>query len=72
MADSVGRKLAEARWRKGWSRRELVEAASNRITETAIRNIEKGWSQPLPQTIYILAEALDVDPKDYLSDEVAS
>lgn len=72
MTSSVGKHLAEARYRKGWSRRETVEATDNRISETALRNIEKGYSEPLPQTVYILAAALDLDPKQLFPEEVAS
>lgn len=72
MADSLGRTLAEARWKKGWSRRQVVEATDNRITQTALRNIEKGYSNPLPQTIYILAAALEIDPQQFFEDEAAS
>lgn len=72
MTDSVGKRLAHARYKKGWSRRQVVEAAENRISETALRNIEKGYSKPFPQTVHIVAAALDVDPSSILVEEVAS
>lgn len=72
MPDSIGTKIAQARYRKGWSRRQVVEASGNRLSETALRNIEKGTSTPFPQTVYIIAEALDLEASDLFSAEVAS
>lgn len=68
MPKTLGQRLAEARYRKGWSRRQLIEETGNRLSETALRNIEKGYSVPLPQTVYIICAALEEDPKSYVED----
>lgn len=72
MAETIGTRIAQARYRKGWSRRQVVEAAANRISETALRNIEKGYSEPFPQTVHILASALDVEPSSLFAEEGAA
>lgn len=71
MPETIGHRIARARYQKGWSRRQVIEAAGNRLSETALRNIEKGVSQPFPQTIYILAAALDFDPTEFSEEATA-
>lgn len=65
------KRLQQARWAKGWSRRQLAEATDNRVAESTIFKVEVGDVTPFPQTVYILAEALGLDPTDLL-EEVAS
>lgn len=64
------KRIAEARWKAGFSRRQLAERSG--ISETTIFNIERGVAEPLPQTIYVLAGALNLNPEDLLEPEEAA
>lgn len=71
------KRLQQARWRAGLSRQALSEATQGRVSTTTIFKVEdeKGNPDytPLPQTIYILAEALELDAdKELFSAEAAS
>ena len=73
LKSDTARRFREARWAAGLSRREVAEKTNGRLSEQTVVNVEKDGYSPLPQTVYILAEALGLDPKDFFSEtEVAS
>lgn len=74
LKEQARKRIAEARWRAGLSRKALATLTGGRVSAGTIRNLETGEnvSTHLPQTIYILAAALDLDPSELIAEEVAS
>lgn len=73
---TAAKQLREARWKAGLSRRQVSELTSPTVSEATIVNVEKSDEpgsdyKPLPQTIYILAAALGLDPDDLFERESA-
>ena len=56
----LGKRLMKARKEKGLSLRELADQVD--MSYNTIHRIERGIADPRATTIYLLAEALDVDP----------
>lgn len=74
LKDGARQAIKEARYTKGLSRREVWELTGKRVSVGTIRNIELGENVEthLPQSIYLLAEALGLEPNDLVEHEVAS
>lgn len=72
MKTDTAKRFREARWRLGLSRRQVAERANGRISEATIVNAETDGHTLLPQTVFILADALGLDASDFLDEEVAS
>ena len=68
----TAKRFREARWKAGLSRREVAAMTNGRLSEQTIVNVETDGHNPLPQTVYILAAALDLDPSGFFKKEVAS
>lgn len=69
MKTNTAKRFREARWQQGLSRRQVAERANGRISEATIVNAETDGHTLLPQTVYILAEALGIDPTEFFKDE---
>lgn len=63
------KRFREARWQAGLSRREVAERTKGRLSEQTIVNVETDGHTPLPTTVYILADALGLNPKDFFAEE---
>lgn len=66
LQSDAARRIREARWKQGLSRREVSERTTPTVSEATIVKVESSDKPgadytPLPQTIYILAAALDLD-----------
>lgn len=73
LQSGAAKRLQEARWRAGLSRKALAEKTGNRISEATIVKVERNGDadySPLPQTVYILADALGLDPADLFAEDV--
>lgn len=65
-AKEFGRRLFHARLRRQLTQQDLQEAAG--VSERAIRYLEHGQGTPSVLTIYKLADALGIAPKQLLPD----
>lgn len=74
LTPDAGRRLWEARERKGLTRAALEQLTSDngfKVSEATIFNIENGVSKaPYPRNIYALADALGVDSTSLFVAEV--
>lgn len=72
MKDGARETIQKARWKAGLSRRELSVLTNKRVSEETIRNVELGVvGGHRPQTLYILAQHLNLDPADLFESESA-
>jgi len=62
----VGKKIKEMRIKKGISQADLVGKMQGEIDPTNISRIEAGRTNPTVFTIFRIAEALEVNPKELL------
>ena len=62
----IGKRLKEARERKGLTQRELAKIVG--VTGSAITNYENEVSHPKEQIMYALIDALGVDPNFLFQD----
>lgn len=62
----VGKKIKEVRIQKGISQADLVGKMQGEIDPTNISRIEAGRTNPTVFTIFRIAEALEVNPKELL------
>jgi transcriptional regulator with XRE-family HTH domain len=62
----VGKRIKEVRESKGISQVELVGKMHGEIDPTNISRIESGRTNPTVFTIFRIAEALEMNPKDLL------
>ena len=74
LQSNAAKLIREARWKQGLSRREVSERTKPTVSEATIVKVENSDKpdsdyRPLPQTIYILAAALGLDPQDLLEQE---
>ena len=67
----VGKRIKEVRESKGISQVELVGKMSGEIDPTNISRIEAGRTNPTVYTLFRIAEALEVDPKELLDFEIS-
>jgi transcriptional regulator with XRE-family HTH domain len=65
MMDGFAGRLKRLRVRRGYSQCELAERAG--LTQGALSHLEQGRRNPTMQTIYRLADALDLPPGDLLN-----
>lgn len=67
-ASKIGGRVRAARIRRGWSQRELADAAG--LSRTTLVLLERGADHlPRAETIHRLASALRVDPEELLGPE---
>jgi len=66
-AITIGKRIAARREALGMNRAELGVAA--RVSEQCVRTVETGSSNPNVSTLIRMAEALNCDLADLLSDE---
>jgi len=64
-------RIREARWGKGWSQSKLADVSGLSLRTIATLEDDKAPS-PRGQTIFAVAEALDLDPLGLIDREVAS
>lgn len=64
---SVGNKIKELRQDKGLSQLDLVGKMDGNIDVTNISRIEKGRTNPTVYTLFRIALALEVHPKEFLN-----
>lgn len=62
----IGRRIKEMRESKGLSQVDVVGRMRGEIDPTNISRIESGRTNPTVLTLFRLAEALDVQPKELL------
>ena len=62
----VGKRIKEMRESKGISQLDLVGKMSGEIDPTNISRIEKGRTNPTVYTLFRIALALEVQPRDFL------
>ena len=67
----VGKRIKEVRESKGLSQVELVGKMQGEIDPTNISRIESGRTNPTVYTLFRIAEALEVNPKDLLDVETS-
>ena len=70
----IGKRIKEVRLSKGITQLELVirmEDSSGRIDETNISRIESGRTNPTVFTLFRIAEALEVNPKELLDFDIS-
>lgn len=63
---SIGNKIREIRQEKGLSQLDLVGRMDGNIDVTNISRIEKGRTNPTVYTLFRIALALEVQPRDFL------
>ncbi|MCQ4140420.1 helix-turn-helix transcriptional regulator [Chryseobacterium sp. EO14] len=61
----VGNKIKELRLEKGLSQIDLVARMEGNIDVTNISRIEKGRTNPTVYTLFRIADALEVHPKEF-------
>lgn len=66
----IGKRIKELRESQGLSQVDLVGKMSGEIDPTNISRIESGRTNPTVYTIFRIAEALDVPPKEILNIEM--
>ena len=62
----VGKKIKDVRLQKGISQADLVGKMQGEIDPTNISRIEAGRTNPTVFTIFRIAEALQINPKELL------
>lgn len=62
---SVGNKIKEIRLSKGFSQLDLVGKMEGNIDVTNISRIEQGRTNPTVYTLFRIADALEVHPKEF-------
>ncbi len=62
----IGEKLREVRTKRLLTQDELAEKAS--VSQSTIANIERNNAEPQFRTIRKLANALDIDPTEFLGE----
>lgn len=67
---SVGSKIKEIRLDKGLSQLDLVGRMDGNIDVTNISRIEKGRTNPTVYTLFRIALALEVHPKEFLDFQI--
>ncbi|MDP9958100.1 transcriptional regulator with XRE-family HTH domain [Epilithonimonas hungarica] len=67
---SVGSKIKEIRQNKGLSQLDLVGKMDGNIDVTNISRIEKGRTNPTVYTLFRIALALEVHPKEFLEIQI--
>ena len=67
---SVGNKIKETRQGKGLSQLDLVGKMEGNIDVTNISRIEQGRTNPTVYTLFRIAHALDVHPKEFFYIEI--
>ena len=67
---SVGNKIKELRQDKGLSQLDLVGKMDGNIDVTNISRIEKGRTNPTVYTLFRIALALEVHPKEFLDVQI--
>ena len=68
----VGKRIKEVRESKGLSQVELVGKMQGEIDPTNISRIESGRTNPTVYTLFRIAEALEVNPKELLDVETST
>lgn len=63
---SIGNKIKEIRQEKGLSQLDVVGRMDGNIDVTNISRIEKGRTNPTVYTLFRIALALEVQPRDFL------
>lgn len=63
---SIGNKIREIRQEKGLSQLDVVGRMDGNIDVTNISRIEKGRTNPTVYTLFRIALALEVQPRDFL------
>jgi len=63
----VGNRIAEFRKEKGWTQKDLAEAA--RLSRGYIAAIEEGNQKPKIKTVVMIAGALGVEVKELYDDK---
>ncbi|MCJ7934017.1 MAG: helix-turn-helix domain-containing protein [Chryseobacterium sp.] len=67
---SVGNKIKEIRQSKGFSQVDLVGKMEGNIDVTNISRIEQGRTNPTVYTLFRIANALEVHPKEFFDIEI--
>lgn len=67
---SIGNKIREIRQEKGLSQLDLVGRMDGNIDVTNISRIEKGRTNPTIYTLFRIAWALEVHPKEFLDFQI--
>ena len=67
---SVGSKIKEIRLDKGLSQLDLVGKMDGNIDVTNISRIEKGRTNPTVYTLFRIALALEIHPKEFLDFQI--
>ncbi len=67
---SVGKKIKELRLERGFSQLDLVGKMDGNIDVTNISRIEKGRTNPTIYTLFRIAWALEVHPKEFLDFQI--
>ena len=67
---SIGNKIKEIRQEKGFSQLDLVGRMDGNIDVTNISRIEKGRTNPTVYTLFRIALALEVHPKEFLDVQI--
>jgi len=62
----IGKRIKEVRIQKGISQADLVGKMQGEIDPTNISRIEAGRTNPTVFTIFRIAEALEINPKELL------
>ena len=65
----IGKQIQELRRKKGLTQSKLADSLA--LNRTSITNIEKGRQKILVHTLWDLADALGVSPKNLLPDETS-
>ena len=68
---SVGNKIKEIRQSKGLSQLDVVGRMEGNIDATNISRIEAGRTNPTVYTLFRIAEALEVNPKELLDFDIS-
>ncbi|AZA81418.1 XRE family transcriptional regulator [Chryseobacterium lactis] len=67
---SVGNKIKEIRLSKGFSQLDLVGKMEGNIDVTNISRIEQGRTNPTVYTLFRIADALEIHPKEFFDIEI--
>ncbi len=67
---AVGNKIKEIRQSKGLSQLDLVGKMEGNIDVTNISRIEQGRTNPTVYTLFRIADALEVHPKEFFDIEI--
>lgn len=67
---SVGNKIKEVRLSKGLSQLDLVGKMEGNIDVTNISRIEQGRTNPTVYTLFRIADALEIHPKEFFDIEI--